>query len=396
LVSRSVHGHVVEHVDDLGEQRRGGDREARVLHVVGVGRLIAAELAEEGKDLLADDLEHDGGVVVLEPAPAEMVLAGQEGGVLEGLLEAARAVLLEGLELVESPDEQEVGDLLDDLDGVADAPGPEGVPDAVDLALEVSGDHPSQSSQGCSVRAGPARLAAGRSWTLVVCHGLLLNLPRLPSRRGLLCCGLSVRRPCRCESCPSTAPPASGPSNDSRSPRDRCWAHLRWSAAASWSITAGCGSWEAAEAAEGAGTAYRGLGLRTGWETRVTIRAHPATSWWRGMCSAGGSRSTAAGSGWRLAGSATSRRTALRWESLDVGHGEFVHAMIGGGVTQFYDGMRWPGREADCDSLGVGEGFALWPPPFSVEGCDLALVSRRAVPIAELFAFYDDAADQLG
>lgn len=87
---------------------------------------------------------------------------------------------------------------------------------------------------------------------------------------------------------------------------------------------------------------------------------------------------------------------ALRWESLDVGHGEFVHAMIGGGVTQFYDGMRWPGREADCDSLGVGEGFALWPPPFSVEGCDLALVSRRAVPIAELFAFYDDAADQLG
>jgi hypothetical protein len=86
---------------------------------------------------------------------------------------------------------------------------------------------------------------------------------------------------------------------------------------------------------------------------------------------------------------------ALRWESLDIGHGEFVHAMIGGAVTQFYAGMRWPGREADCDALGLGEGFALWPPPFSVEGRDLALVSRRTVPIAELFAFCNDTARQL-
>ena len=75
--------------------------------------------------------------------------------------------------------------------------------------------------------------------------------------------------------------------------------------------------------------------------------------------------------------------------------GEFVHAMIGGAVTQFYAGMRWPGREADCDALGLGEGFALWPPPFSVEGRDLALVSRRTVPIAELFAFCNDTARQL-
>jgi hypothetical protein len=160
------HRHVVEHVDDLGEQRRGGDREARVLHVVGVGRLIAAELTEEGKDLLADDLEHDGGVVVLEPAPAEMVLAGEEGGVLDGLLEAARAVLLEGLELVESPDEQEICDLLDHLDGVADATGPEGVPDAVDLALEVSGDHTSHR-RAARVHRARCRLSSPQRARLV-------------------------------------------------------------------------------------------------------------------------------------------------------------------------------------------------------------------------------------
>ena len=87
---------------------------------------------------------------------------------------------------------------------------------------------------------------------------------------------------------------------------------------------------------------------------------------------------------------------ALRWESLDIGHGEFVHAMIGGAVTQFYAGMRWPGREADCDALGLGEGFALWPPPFSVEGRDLATVSRDPVPTAERVAFYDDARQLCG
>ena len=45
------------------------------------------------------------------------------------------------LQVVEAPDEQQVGDLLDDLQRVGDAAGPEGVPDAVDLALQLAGDH---------------------------------------------------------------------------------------------------------------------------------------------------------------------------------------------------------------------------------------------------------------
>ena len=88
-------------------------------------------------------------------------LAGHEGDVAQGLAEPVGAVFLQLLTVVEPSDEEQVGDLLDDLERVADAPRPEGIPDAVDLALELSGDHPSQSSQGCSVRAGPARLAAG-------------------------------------------------------------------------------------------------------------------------------------------------------------------------------------------------------------------------------------------
>lgn len=87
---------------------------------------------------------------------------------------------------------------------------------------------------------------------------------------------------------------------------------------------------------------------------------------------------------------------SLRWEGLEVGHGEFVHAMVSGATEQFYDGLRWPGWEDDCAGLAPHEGFALYPPPFSQEGADPAAASRRRVPIAELFDFYDDAARQLG
>jgi len=47
----------------------------------------------------------------------------------------------QGVQVFQPPQEQQVGDLLDDLKRVGDAAGPEGIPDAVDLALEVTGDH---------------------------------------------------------------------------------------------------------------------------------------------------------------------------------------------------------------------------------------------------------------
>lgn len=85
----------------------------------------------------------------------------------------------------------------------------------------------------------------------------------------------------------------------------------------------------------------------------------------------------------------------LRWEDLDVGHGEFVHAMIGGATGQFYDGLRWSGWEEDCANLPLGQGFSLYPPPFATQGQDLESVSRRPVPMGELIDLYEKAARQL-
>jgi len=45
------------------------------------------------------------------------------------------------VEVVEALDEQQVGNLLDDLERVGDAAGPERIPDAVDLIAEFPGEH---------------------------------------------------------------------------------------------------------------------------------------------------------------------------------------------------------------------------------------------------------------
>ena len=54
---------------------------------------------------------------------------------------AGGLVFLQDLKVVQPPQEQEIGDLLDDFERVRDASGPESVPDAIDLILNFASDH---------------------------------------------------------------------------------------------------------------------------------------------------------------------------------------------------------------------------------------------------------------
>ena len=166
-----LHRHLVEQVHHLGQQRRRRDGEARVLHVVRVGGVAVAELAgeigaQEREDVLADHREHLRRGEVLEARPAEVlvgpplrILALREDPPLHRLLEPIGLVLLQRVHVVEPAEEEQVGDLLDHLQRVRDAAGPEGVPDAVDLVLDVAGDHEvmsvsSVTKMWCDVGAG--------------------------------------------------------------------------------------------------------------------------------------------------------------------------------------------------------------------------------------------------
>ncbi len=143
-----VHGDVVEHVHHFGQQARRGNGEAGILHVVAVGRAIAAHGAQEGKDVFAHDGEHLGRCEVLEARPPQVVVgatpsvfARREDAVLHRELQDEGAAFFQGVGFVQAADEQQVSNLLHHLQGIGDAAGPEGVPDGVDLAAEFPGEH---------------------------------------------------------------------------------------------------------------------------------------------------------------------------------------------------------------------------------------------------------------
>ncbi len=135
-----VHLKLVDEVDGLGEQVGRGDGKAGVAHVVRVGAAVAAHGAQEGEDMLADELVHGAGFEVFEVLPAHVrerraarVVAQGEDVPLYRLSERDRLAVFAGLLVVQALEEEQVGDLLDDLDGIGDAAGPKAVPDAVDL-----------------------------------------------------------------------------------------------------------------------------------------------------------------------------------------------------------------------------------------------------------------------
>ncbi len=73
---------------------------------------------------------------------------------------------LQGFQLIQPPNKQQVGELLQHLQWVGDAAAPEGIPDSVDLVAQLAGEHRGR----CGARgdgglggwgAGPVATAAG-------------------------------------------------------------------------------------------------------------------------------------------------------------------------------------------------------------------------------------------
>ncbi|MEH0845862.1 DUF2625 family protein [Micromonospora sp. CPCC 205711] len=86
----------------------------------------------------------------------------------------------------------------------------------------------------------------------------------------------------------------------------------------------------------------------------------------------------------------------LAWQDLELGYGDWLEAMLAGAMTQFYEGLRWPGWESEVASVALYQGISAWPPPWTREGKDLSAVSRKPIRLAELVSVHQDAARQLG
>ena len=60
---------------------------------------------------------------------------------LDGLLQPSGFQLFESLQLIKPLDEQQIGDLLDDFQRIGNSPGPEGIPDLINLVTNFVRQH---------------------------------------------------------------------------------------------------------------------------------------------------------------------------------------------------------------------------------------------------------------
>jgi hypothetical protein len=64
-----------------------------------------------------------------------------------------------------------------------------------------------------------------------------------------------------------------------------------------------------------------------------------------------------------------------------------VNAQItGGGLTGFYEDLRWPGWADEVAACPLDQAISTFPPLWTREGKDLTAVSRRPVPMAEVMS----------
>lgn len=85
---------------------------------------------------------------------------------------------------------------------------------------------------------------------------------------------------------------------------------------------------------------------------------------------------------------------SLDWTDLACGHGQWLTWLLTGDLAPFYASSRWPDWPADVATCGPDRALSLYPFPWTAEGRDLAAVSRKPVPAAELWRLHMDAQRQ--
>lgn len=76
---------------------------------------------------------------------------------------------------------------------------------------------------------------------------------------------------------------------------------------------------------------------------------------------------------------------SLEWEDLNFSYGDFLCWAMTGDLNRFYQSYRWPEWERDITQLDSDHAFSIYPPPWT-DGPSISERSRKAVPIAELWA----------
>lgn len=85
----------------------------------------------------------------------------------------------------------------------------------------------------------------------------------------------------------------------------------------------------------------------------------------------------------------------LNWENLHVSYSDFLDWCFTGDMNEFYQHQRWQGWEEEIAQLDGDMAFSFVPFLWTAEGKDIANISRKPVPIQELYELAQSFRTQL-
>jgi hypothetical protein len=86
---------------------------------------------------------------------------------------------------------------------------------------------------------------------------------------------------------------------------------------------------------------------------------------------------------------------SLDWEGIDMGYSGWLESMLENAINDFYAENRWTGWEREVADLEPDSGLSIWPGLWTAESRPIEKTSRKAVPMAELWAIQQDFAKQM-
>jgi hypothetical protein len=85
----------------------------------------------------------------------------------------------------------------------------------------------------------------------------------------------------------------------------------------------------------------------------------------------------------------------LKWENLDLTYSEFLIFCFSKKINEFYQDFKWKTFEKDVINFDNDKAFSFYPYLFTEEGKDIEKISKKTIPIEEIWLLYNDLQKQL-
>lgn len=76
---------------------------------------------------------------------------------------------------------------------------------------------------------------------------------------------------------------------------------------------------------------------------------------------------------------------SLEWEAMEISYSQFLLFCFEGKLNDFYSNLRWTGWEEDLKNLNSDHAYQFIPFLWTKEGKDINEVSRKPLPIEEVY-----------